>query len=235
MAASRRAVRKALSPAREVDVVGEAPDRHTASESARELQPDVIVVDLGLPELARHAVLTELRSAAPDAHLVVFTGSDRRKQGAGGMEFDGFALADGDMTYLAELLANGARRASNEADLRVDDDAGDIAKARRFVSHFGGQWGYDTLQDEAQLVASELVTNALMHARSACDLRMRCADRVLRIEVVDGGRGMPELRRPGDAVEHGRGLLLVSTLCPAWGVDAYRDGRKMVWAELRRP
>jgi hypothetical protein len=73
-----------------------------------------------------------------------------------------------------------------------------------------------------------------MHARSACDLRLKDAEHILRIEVIDAGRGSPELQRPSANSEHGRGLLLVSAMCAAWGVDTLHDGRKMVWAELKR-
>ena len=64
--------------------------------------------------------------------------------------------------------------------------------------------------------------------------RLKDADHILRIEVIDRGDGSPELQRPYAHSEHGRGLLLVSAICAAWGVDALGDGRKMVWAELKR-
>ncbi len=58
------------------DVVAEAADGRTAIEAAAKLQPDVVVLDLGLPDLAGRDVLTMLRVAAPDMRVVVFTGGD---------------------------------------------------------------------------------------------------------------------------------------------------------------
>ncbi|MEV5935754.1 ATP-binding protein [Streptomyces sp. NPDC052079] len=97
--------------------------------------------------------------------------------------------------------------------------------------------GHD-LCDNAVVVTSELVTNALTH--SAGD-RIRfwlllTAD-VIRIEVEDQARGLegPVLRRPGPDDQNGRGLLLVDALCSDWAVTDVpgRPGRT-VWAELRR-
>ncbi|MFF5157701.1 ATP-binding protein [Streptomyces sp. NPDC000348] len=94
----------------------------------------------------------------------------------------------------------------------------------------------DEVCDNAVLVASELLTNALTHAageRIVCRLRVR-ADRI-RIEVEDQARGLelPVLRRPGPDDQNGRGLLLVDALSCDWAVTRTpgRDGR-VVWAEL---
>ena len=45
---------------------------------------------------------------------------------------------------------------------------------------------------------------------------------------------MPDPQTADDRAEHGRGLLLVSALCVAWGVEALPDGGKVVWAEIMR-
>lgn len=95
----------------------------------------------------------------------------------------------------------------------------------------------DEVRDNAVIVTSELVTNALTHAggdRIVCRLRLS-ADRV-RIEVEDEARGrdLPMLRRSGPGDQSGRGLLLVDTLSDDWAVTRTpgRTGRT-VWAELR--
>ncbi|MFG2512286.1 ATP-binding protein [Streptomyces sp. NPDC048584] len=95
----------------------------------------------------------------------------------------------------------------------------------------------DDVCDNAVIVTSELVTNALTHAagdRIVCRLRLS-ADRV-RIEVEDEARGpgLPMLRRPGPDDQSGRGLLLVDTLGDDWAVTRTpgRTGRT-VWAEPR--
>ncbi|MEW2076311.1 ATP-binding protein [Streptomyces sp. NPDC017966] len=97
----------------------------------------------------------------------------------------------------------------------------------------------DEVCDDAVVVASELLTNALTHAageRIVCRLRVR-ADRI-RVEVEDQARGpeLPVLRRPGPDDQNGRGLLLVDALSSDWGVGRApgRYGR-VVWAELALP
>jgi hypothetical protein len=90
--------------------------------------------------------------------------------------------------------------------------------------------------DTAVLVISELVTNAIVHTASSvvvCELHDR-DDRV-RIAVRDEGcaPGEPCAQRQRPEEEHGRGLLLVDALCPAWGAQEHGPGL-LVWAELPR-
>jgi len=227
-------VRRALQMRGGFDVVAEAADGRAAIEAAAKLQPDVVVLDLGLPDLAGRDVLTMLRVAAPDMRVVVFTGGDATEKVSVATEVEGFVLKGETVQYLVDLLDDLGRRGPRSAVFRVAEQADEIASARRFTEHHGQAWGYDDVIDDAMIVVSELVTNAIMHARSACDLRLKDADHILRIEVIDGGHGSPELQRPAPHAEHGRGLLLVSAMCAAWGVDTLGDGRKMVWAELKR-
>jgi CheY-like chemotaxis protein len=227
-------VRQALRLRGGFDVVAEAGDGRTAIEAAATLQPDVVVLDLGLPDLAGRDVLSMLRLAAPEMRVVVFTGGDAIDKVTMRTEVEGFVLKGDTVQYLVDLLDDLSRRGPRSAAFRVADRPDEIASARRFVAHHGQAWGYDNVIDDALIVVSELVTNAIIHARSACDLRLKDADHILRIEVIDGGSGSPELQRPNAHSEHGRGLLLVSAMCAAWGVDTMSDGRKMVWAELKR-
>lgn len=109
--------------------------------------------------------------------------------------------------------------------------------ARRKVRQLLDAWGVgpDT-SDNALLVTSELVTNALTHAASeriVCRLRLRAGR--LHIEVEDENRGdtLPAQRSPDADEQCGRGLQLVSALCSDWGVrDAPHGSGRVVWAEL---
>ncbi|MGP3967322.1 ATP-binding protein [Streptomyces sp. 6N223] len=91
--------------------------------------------------------------------------------------------------------------------------------------------------DEACLLASELVTNGIVHAKcpvSAC-LSGRCGS-IVRIEVYDPAATLPQTRRAGADDEAGRGLALIDALAAAWGTRLHpRDGGKSVWCELSWP
>ncbi|TQL67257.1 serine phosphatase RsbU (regulator of sigma subunit) [Nocardioides albertanoniae] len=107
-----------------------------------------------------------------------------------------------------------------------------VSEARRFARTVIVDWGLDDLLDDAVLLTSELVTNAVTHAGTPTTVVVvREADR-LRIDVVDQHptRVLPvgANARPGVS-EHGRGLLLTSALATAWGVE-YRKDNKRVWA-----
>lgn len=104
-------------------------------------------------------------------------------------------------------------------------------EARRLLRATLRGWGADHLLDDAQLLTSELVNNAVVHASSAVRVRLRFADRCLRVEVTDAGAGVLQ-RQPGSPGDtSGRGLHLVDALAASWGTSADPDG-KVVWFEL---
>ncbi|MER0445749.1 ATP-binding protein [Streptomyces sp. Edi4] len=107
-------------------------------------------------------------------------------------------------------------------------------RARLLVSAALNTWGADELVDAGTCIVSELVANAIDH--TPCRLVRVTVDRasngVVRISVADKCRATPELGRPGDDEEGGRGLLLVDAMCWRWGYDRKPWG-KVVWAELR--
>jgi anti-sigma regulatory factor (Ser/Thr protein kinase) len=85
--------------------------------------------------------------------------------------------------------------------------------------------------EDGLLLASELVTNALLHARTELTLRYLVDETRMRIEVEDGNTRHPHaVATPRDATS-GRGLGLVQALATKWGVDGTEDG-KIVWFEL---
>ncbi|MCG6498494.1 SpoIIE family protein phosphatase [Kitasatospora sp. A2-31] len=106
-------------------------------------------------------------------------------------------------------------------------------KARRFTRTTLDAWGLSALSDYAELLVSELVTNALLHADAPRRLRL-FRDRVLTVEVADAGGQTPQLRPFAEQDEGGRGMFLVSELAQRWGSRLTRDG-KVVWAELELP
>jgi hypothetical protein len=114
---------------------------------------------------------------------------------------------------------------------------GSPAQARRLTRARLTHWSVceDTC-DSAALVVSELVTNAIVHTASSrvvCELHDN--DDLVRIAVRDEGcaPGEPHPSPQRGEEEHGRGLLLVDSLCHAWGAHEHGPGL-LVWAELPR-
>ncbi|HEX5266586.1 MAG TPA: response regulator [Acidimicrobiales bacterium] len=230
----RAVIRQALRLRGGFDVLGEAGDGAEAVRAARRLQPDVVVLDLGLSDLAGQELVGSLRDAAPDAQVVVYTGSVASDPIDVTTQVEGFVHKDQDVGYLIDLLADLGRRDHRAASIELGPDPRDVGRGRRFLGEQCRRWGCEDITDDALLVATELVTNAFVHAGSHCRLSVRLAAGVLRLEVRDHGPGVPDPRATVGTDESGRGLLLVSGLCSAWGVDATGPG-KVVWAELASP
>jgi len=104
-------------------------------------------------------------------------------------------------------------------------------EARRFVEDelLPAGAGEDTLC-HAQLLVTELVTNAARHAHSAVDLTIASDHGHVRIEARDDSSVIPLAPR-GDTETRHRGLQLIEDLSEGWGVDVLGDG-KVIWCEL---
>ena len=108
-----------------------------------------------------------------------------------------------------------------------------VGRSRELACAKLDQWGLGELVEVAELLVSELVTNALRHGEG--DIRLRLLlDRTLVCEVWDSGLVQPRRRRARDTDEGGRGLLLVSMLARSWGSRRTPRG-KTVWFELPLP
>lgn len=108
-----------------------------------------------------------------------------------------------------------------------------VREARAEVRAQLERWGLaeaPDLADTAELLVSELATNALLHSASRFTLTLSAAHGVLRCEVSDSGSRGPRVLDAGSA-ESGRGMFLVEALALRWGW--HRDGPgKTVWFEL---
>lgn len=105
-----------------------------------------------------------------------------------------------------------------------------VPHARRWVAESLEGTPYAELVPDAELVVSELVTNALLHGTAPVTVRVD-VDEVVRIEVADGSRVAPVRGFARADAMTGRGLSLVAALARDWGVTAHADG-KVVWCEL---
>ena len=86
--------------------------------------------------------------------------------------------------------------------------------------------------DDAELLVSELVTNAVLHARSSSRVEINRENGRVRVTVRDESAEQPRLRNGGADATTGRGLLLVDRLAHSWGVDRSGISGKVVWFEL---
>ncbi|MEU6085045.1 SpoIIE family protein phosphatase [Streptomyces sp. NPDC047108] len=112
-----------------------------------------------------------------------------------------------------------------------------VASARAFVRDTLQGWGFSDIVDDAVVLTSELVTNAVVHAGTAAEVQCLRNERGVRVEVADR---YPERELPLQSTgrhhahpdrEGGRGLLLCGALASRWGVE-YSATNKHVWFQL---
>lgn len=115
--------------------------------------------------------------------------------------------------------------------LELESDPEMVTAARQFVRDRLTSWEATEHLDAAVLIASELVTNAILHARTSISLRVAVEDTAVRIEVYDENPRLPALSPCPPEATSGRGLALVTNLATSWGIENRADG-KVVWALL---
>jgi PAS domain S-box-containing protein len=123
-----------------------------------------------------------------------------------------------------ENLASGVQRA-------LPPHAASVGEARRLVRAELIDSGREDLIDAAELLVSEVVTNALVHAGTPIDVTARVSGTGLRVEVWDGSPHLPAPRHHAPMAGTGRGLRLLQQMVDSWGAYPYAGG-KIVWFEL---
>ena len=119
--------------------------------------------------------------------------------------------------------------------LRLPPEPSSARAARRFAAATLDGWRCDEgVVDTVLLLLSEVVSNAILHARTELEVWLEARSGVVRVEVVDGA-AMPIHRRPsGPDDQSGRGTGLIETLSEAWGTDRMTTGKR-VWFEVSCP
>ncbi|WP_330460739.1 SpoIIE family protein phosphatase [Streptomyces sp. NBC_00820] len=145
------------------------------------------------------------------------------------------ALLDGRPADDVALLVARTRALDSRhiAEWELPADPAVVAEARSLTAAQLHAWNLDELDFVAELVVSELVTNAIRHAAPPIQLRL-IKDRTLICEVSDASSTAPHLRRARILDEGGRGLMLVAQLTERWGTRHTETG-KTIWAELPLP
>lgn len=115
--------------------------------------------------------------------------------------------------------------------LTLSDEPDAASRARRFVQAALDGTRFEVRADDAVLVVSEMVTNALLHAEPPVSVDLVVLEEHLRIEVRDGAH-RPVVETPSSTYSTtGRGLSVVEALSARWGMEP-EGGGKLVWAEL---
>ncbi|NEW75905.1 SpoIIE family protein phosphatase [Streptomyces rhizosphaericus] len=208
---------------------------------------------LGLGGLPFETAEAEL---APGSHLVLYTDGlieDRRREIDTGLEMLRRALSHPGRTpdqicteVLDALLPSNpsddialiaARTrvvgADRVASWEVPSDPAAVSGVRAEVMRKLAEWGLDEAAFTAELVLSELITNAIRHATGPIRVQV-LRDRALICEVSDSSSTSPHLRYAATMDEGGRGLFLVAQFAERWGTRYTSDG-KVIWAELAIP
>jgi serine phosphatase RsbU (regulator of sigma subunit) len=154
----------------------------------------------------------------------------------------------------ADAVAAGIRfRGTSSGQLREGPRAGKVARteqgpmdtietqlpssmespllARAFLRATLETWKLDGFGDITELLASELVSNVVVHVGRPMTLRITRQPSAIRVDVEDPSDELPQLRHPGIDEEHGRGVLFVSELAADWGAER-TEGGKTVWFEI---
>jgi anti-sigma regulatory factor (Ser/Thr protein kinase) len=115
-------------------------------------------------------------------------------------------------------------------DIELPAHASSAPRARAFVGHHLAERDLSYLADDVQLVASELATNAVVHAQTPFTVTLAAFAHSLRLEVQDGSPGLPVPGAGNPLDTCGRGLAILDRLSIDWGVTVHAGGGKTVWA-----
>jgi anti-sigma regulatory factor (Ser/Thr protein kinase) len=106
------------------------------------------------------------------------------------------------------------------------------SRARAFVSHHLIDHRLLYLVDPVRLVASELATNALVHAQTVFNVTLAAWEKTVLLTVRDGSLALPSPRVARAMDLSGRGLEIVGIVAQEWGVEEDRGGSKSIWASF---
>ncbi|MEU9039296.1 SpoIIE family protein phosphatase [Streptomyces sp. NPDC048352] len=132
---------------------------------------------------------------------------------------------------IALLVADTRRlEAGRIAEWAVPEEPAAVSRVRREAADQLRDWGLEEASFTAELILSELITNAIRYGNEPIRVRL-LRDRNLICEVSDGSSTSPHLRYAATTDEGGRGLFLVAQYAERWGTR-YTERGKVIWAEL---
>ncbi|MBT2443216.1 PAS domain-containing protein [Streptomyces sp. ISL-36] len=220
------------SPLEESTALGEEGPPFTADEFP--LPPDSTVVLLS-GHLAEDATawvrLRDQLSRAPGPSAAGLPGDEQPRLRE--VRLNEVRLDELPLDQAAVLVARTrALDPSDVASWDITPELSSVSRARRHTTHRLAQWGMGESAFTAELIVSELVTNAIRYGTPPIRLRLirNRSDQTLTCEIFDAGSTAPHLRHARAGDEGGRGLFLSGELSERWGVR-WADQGKTVWAE----
>ncbi len=129
-------------------------------------------------------------------------------------------------------MASRSRDGVVERRVQLDPVPESARQARVVVTEALAEAGRPELEDSATLLVSELVTNAILHARTSIEVVVAATASRVYVGVNDSSAQLPARRDYGAQATTGRGLELVDLIAARHGTDTHDDGSKTVWFEL---
>jgi anti-sigma regulatory factor (Ser/Thr protein kinase) len=119
---------------------------------------------------------------------------------------------------------------SEVLNLTLPPTARSAGDGRRFVVQTLTDWNCDAMIDAAALLASEVITNAVMHARTPLTISLRRTESGhIQIDVSDGSPLQPRRRTPAADATTGRGVALLDQLATSWSVRTTANGKTVTF------
>jgi DNA-binding NarL/FixJ family response regulator len=234
----RHLLRLALTRDPAFEIVAEAADGPTAVSLVQRCDADLLLLDVDLPRLDGIEVVSQVRTSRPSCTCVLVSSLPASELRSASIGTVGVVARSTPATALASEVralaaaVDAAHDAGRKAaTLRVGPDTSAPRVARRFVNDVLTGSGYGEVLDVVELLVTEVVTNAVVHARSEADVVVRLLPHAVRVEVHDGDDSFPVRRAAGHDQPGGRGLDLIEQMSRSWGIDMLDVGKR-IWFEV---
>lgn len=202
-------------------------------------QPTTLVLDGAHLVVTSVGALRPLVALATDARLFPGASMSLCAVSAATRSLVERAAPGGDLVMCDDAEAVAERALRDPVPPRLDatllPGPGMPAQSRELVSRACVEWRIPRLRRLAELIISELASNAVVHARTPAGVSVRLLGNCLQLAVRDGDPRLvypPPTQVPGsDIAERGRGLLILDAMTDGWGSAPTATG-KVVWARL---